>query len=222
MERQTVALTMVPPEDHINNGIIYVLINPVMPGLVKIGITASDLPSRMKALHTTGVPVPFECVCAKQVRDCAKVESALHMAFGDHRVNEKREFFRIDPERVKAVINLLSGEEIFIDEDAGAQDERDIIALKSENRRASVFNFRMVDIVPGTTLEWLYDSAITCVVVDDRRIEFEGKVTSLSAAACEISSRTGAVGGAYQGPRYWKYQGKTLLELREEMEQGGE
>ena len=41
-------------------GIVYLLTNPVMPGLVKIGMTTQeDIDKRMKELYTTGVPVPF-------------------------------------------------------------------------------------------------------------------------------------------------------------------
>ncbi len=56
-------------------GIVYLLTNPVMPGLVKIGMTTQeDIDKRMKELYTTGVPVPFECQFACKVKkgDCAK------------------------------------------------------------------------------------------------------------------------------------------------------
>ena len=40
--------------------IVYVLTNPAMPGLVKIGRTAGeDAGARIAQLYTTGVPVPF-------------------------------------------------------------------------------------------------------------------------------------------------------------------
>lgn len=43
-------------------GIVYVLKNPAMPGLVKIGITTrAEVHIRMTELYTTGVPLPFEC-----------------------------------------------------------------------------------------------------------------------------------------------------------------
>lgn len=43
-------------------GMVYLLTNPVMPDLVKIGMTTQeDIDKRMKELYTTGVPVPFEC-----------------------------------------------------------------------------------------------------------------------------------------------------------------
>ena len=43
-------------------GIIYVLVNETMPGLVKIGITSSDITNHMDDFYTTGVPLPFECL----------------------------------------------------------------------------------------------------------------------------------------------------------------
>ena len=42
---------------HNNSGIVYVLTNPAMPGLVKIGMTTRDnLDARMKELYGTGSP----------------------------------------------------------------------------------------------------------------------------------------------------------------------
>ena len=45
-------------------GLVYVLSNPAMPWLVKIGQTTNKITSRMNELNTTGVPVPFECFTA--------------------------------------------------------------------------------------------------------------------------------------------------------------
>ncbi len=43
-------------------GVVYVLTNPAMPGLTKIGqTTQEDIAARMSQLYSTGVPVPFEC-----------------------------------------------------------------------------------------------------------------------------------------------------------------
>lgn len=43
------------------NEIVYVLTNPSMPGLVKIGkTTQKEVSERMTQLYTTGVPTPFE------------------------------------------------------------------------------------------------------------------------------------------------------------------
>ena len=88
--------------------IVYVLTNPAMPGLVKIGKTTQmEAEMRMKQLYGTGVPVPFDCAFACQVKDAHEVERALQLTFDNDRINPNREFFRIESERVVAVLKLL-------------------------------------------------------------------------------------------------------------------
>ena len=93
--------------------IVYVLTNPAMPGLVKIGKTSQlETEGRMRQLYGTGVPVPFDCAFACQVKDAHEVERALHFAFGNTRVNPNREFFKIEAERVISVLRLLKVDEV--------------------------------------------------------------------------------------------------------------
>jgi hypothetical protein len=74
--------------------IVYVLTNPAMPGLIKIGRTdQEDANSRIGQLYTTGVPVPFTIEFACKVPNAEDVERALHIAFAPNRINPKREFF---------------------------------------------------------------------------------------------------------------------------------
>ena len=92
--------------------IVYVLTNPAMPGMVKIGMTdQEDLQLRMRQLYTTGVPLPFECVIARRMegREAAEIETALHTAFDPYRVNPSREFFEIEPEHLQGEGWLASG-----------------------------------------------------------------------------------------------------------------
>ena len=60
-----------------DEGIVYILSNPAMPGLVKIGKT-NNLQNRLNSLFSTGVPIPFRCVYAKRVKNYSQVESKLH------------------------------------------------------------------------------------------------------------------------------------------------
>ena len=55
-------------EENSDMGIVYVLTNPAMPGIVKIGKTHASLGSRLSQLYSTGVPVPFECVKGRDGR----------------------------------------------------------------------------------------------------------------------------------------------------------
>ena len=50
--------------------IVYVLSNPAIPGIVKVGMTdRPDVQRRMSDLHTTGVPIPFDCLIAREIED---------------------------------------------------------------------------------------------------------------------------------------------------------
>ena len=95
--------------------IVYVLTNPAMPGMVKIGMTdRDDVQHRMRDLYTTGVPLPFECVIAREIEDraAAEIETALHTAFGPNRVNASREFFELDPEQVQVLLRVMPGRDV--------------------------------------------------------------------------------------------------------------
>jgi hypothetical protein len=197
--------------------IVYLLTNPTMPDLVKIGRT-TDLESRLRSLSThTGVPVPFECFYACEVADSVKVERALHDAFGDHRINPKREFFRLNPDRAVAILELVALKDAAPCTEI-AEDQVELDALHREQSRREQFRFSMVDVPVGATLTFSKDDTITAKVIDDKRIEFEGTVTSTSAAATKLLHRRGWTLRAAQGPLYWMFEGETLAERRMRME----
>lgn len=50
-------------------GIIYILTNPFMPDIFKIGRTERNVEDRIKELDTTSMPAPFRCVYAAEVND---------------------------------------------------------------------------------------------------------------------------------------------------------
>ncbi len=79
-------------------GYVYVMINPSLPDIVKIGKTTRDPNERAKELSAaSGVPTPFIVVYYKPFNDCHLAELVIHKYFEDKgaRVNDNREFFRI-------------------------------------------------------------------------------------------------------------------------------
>lgn len=87
-------------------GYVYILTNPAMPGLIKIGKTRLNPTDRANQLQTTGVPQGFQVEYACHTPDPEAVEQAMHVAFGPRRVNDRREFFEIEPEQAVAVLAL--------------------------------------------------------------------------------------------------------------------
>ena len=168
--------------------VVYILTNPVIPDLVKIGRT-TNLEERVRALSShTGVPVPFEVYYACTVDDSRKVEKHLHDGFGDHRINSKREFFRINPERVLSILKLVEQQNITPSSDY-VEDTEEQISLNKERGRRSNFTFSSVGITPGSILHFVRDEAVTVTVVDDRNVMFEGEITSLTQSSLTLLNR---------------------------------
>ena len=193
-----------------------------MPDLVKVGITG-NLEARVKELsRATGVPVPFEVHYACTVREhttVEEVEMAVLEAFADHRINPKREFLRVDPERIVAMLGLVAEQDTTPQddyyEDAGEHD-----ALERERARRVRFKFQMVKLRTGTVLTFFRNESITATVHDDSQIVFNGQVTSLTNAAREAFIQLyGRSPASLAGPRYWVYQSETLSERRRRLEE---
>lgn len=201
--------------------IVYVLTNPAMPGLVKIGFTKTSIEQRLRELDQSSVPLPFECFYAAVVEDCRKVERALHEAFDDHRVRKSREFFRLSPEKPRAIMRLLQRSEVTPGADVveTADDQR---ALDEERQRRSRFDFSHVGIPAGAELTSVFDEKVTCLVVSPSKVSFRGETTSLSRSALLVAHENGFKWKAVQGPAYWKYQGRTLDEHRQADGEAGE
>lgn len=90
------------------DGLVYVLTNKSMPGLVKIGYSHKDkLENRIRSLSSkTGVPIPFDLEGYIYAEDPKALESYIH-SFLDQkglRFNNKREFYQVAP---KVALNLL-------------------------------------------------------------------------------------------------------------------
>ena len=77
-------------------GFIYILSNPKIPGLVKIGFTKRSVKQRVKELSsTTGVPTPFSVDAIFLSEAPLYHEKKIHHRLRKARVNSK-EFFEID------------------------------------------------------------------------------------------------------------------------------
>ena len=83
-------------EETKSNGSIYILINPSMPSLVKIGKTTRVPEERAVELSgTSGVPTKFFVAYEISVSDCDAAERDIHDRLSNFRVNDSREFFNI-------------------------------------------------------------------------------------------------------------------------------
>lgn len=201
------------PNENQNHGIVYVLVNEAMPGLVKVGCT-TNLTQRLKTLDNTSTPEPFECFYAATVKDMHRTEALVHQVFGDRRVRPNREFFKIDPEQVVAALQLAGEKDVTPRAEDYLEDAGDRDRLNQTQERRENFNFEMLNIPIGSRLYFTENKDIFCTVVENRKVEFEGQVMSVSGLTRLLLGHDGQI----HGTRYWTFDDERLTERRLRLE----
>lgn len=212
-------------------GIVYVLSNPAMPGLVKIGMTErEDTGARLAELYGTGVPFPFHCEFAYLVDDPRDVEAKLHNKFVKMRVNPHREFFAIDARKARQALLRMDGYEV-TDEVARALEQKsvsessrdetgatesnrnttfepDLTAESPRRKRRPNLNFVEMGIPIGAQIISV-TSGESAKVISEKKIRFRDKDTSLWAASKLTTGRN------HPGPptAEWTYDGVNVGDL---------
>ncbi len=197
-------------------GWVYLLTNEAMPGFVKIGLTqANDVAARMRQLDTTAVPLPFECHFAARVPDCAKLERTLHFVFGEKRPRRGREFFQIEPDLAKAIIELVALEDVAFSDAEQAIDPQQRQAIKETRQRRERRTLASLGLRPGTELVFLKNPDVVCEVAGPRHVLFRGEQMSPSRAALMAVRDMGYDWVAVSGMDYWTANGVRLSQLSE-------
>ena len=118
------------PEAEPRLQIVYILTNPSMPGLVKIGRT-TNLEARIASLSSpSSVPEPFHIAYAAYVEDAAFVERGLHAAFSLHRM-PGREFFRLPVANAIAALSLAEVAQVSLDAERPSDTINSAIPLRT-------------------------------------------------------------------------------------------
>ena len=210
------------------SGVIYILTNPSFPEYVKIGY-ADDIDARLNQLNRSEcIPFAFRVYATYEVNN-RLVDLKLHDLID--RLNptlrsietfngkqRKREFYAMSPESAYALLEAIAEIHGCTDKlklwemDATEAKEQEEAQEISEERkeRLSPFTFTKCNIQPGETIYFYTDPELTCTVVDDKHVEYQGKVYSLSALATALSGSKWGVAG----PRYFKYKGEWLNDVR--------
>lgn len=87
---------------------VYMLSNPTMPGILKIGYTKLLPNERAKQLsNATGVALPYVVEWALHCYNAEQLEGEVHRCLESARVSNQREFFQIPLEEAKKVVGEL-------------------------------------------------------------------------------------------------------------------
>lgn len=201
---------------------------------VKIGKSSRPVDVRSKELDNTAVPLPFEIYATLRTCKYSEVEKQIHKQIDrltDLRIRQNREFFNIAPsvalDIMRDIADLLDDAELTIYIDGkpvvskNKEEDHKFEKEKKEKQRKAPkppFKFHMIGLNVGDTV--IFDPLNLSVrVASDDKIEYDGRLYSLSAFTANfLPEEMQTASGAYQGPKYFSYQGKKLSDLRNEKE----
>lgn len=87
---------------------VYILTNPAIGGMIKIGYTKLDPFERAAQVSRgTGVPLGYEVEWAYKCYKGERIEKEVHKYFKKQRVSPTREFFRVTLEEAKQIIEQI-------------------------------------------------------------------------------------------------------------------
>ena len=210
-------------------GVIYILTNPSFPDYVKIGY-AHNIERRLRQLNRSEtIPFAFRVYAVYRV-ESELTDKELHKLIDklnpDLRTIENfdgrervKEFYAMSAEDAYGLLECIakiSGTEERLQrltpEGHEILDEQIANEVREVARRGP---FRFSECNPvGSEIAFIEDESIKAVVVDDRRIEFDGETTSVSALAQKLKGFEHPV----QGTLWFTYQGEKLTDIRDRVE----
>lgn len=213
-------------------GVIYILTNPSFPEYVKIGY-ANDIDRRLAELNRTEcTPFAFRVYATYAVNArltdlkihemIDRINPALRSIDNVNGKKRVREFYAMSAEdaylmfEAMAEIHGTTDLLVKVKPDRKQEEEEETASevKKIAREKMASFSFDLVQILPGEEVEFWYtvqkNSGINCKVVDNKHIEHEGKIYSLSSFATKMVNSKYSVAG----PSYFKYKGEWLNEIR--------
>lgn len=213
-------------------GFVYILTNPSFrKDWVKIGRSERPVNIRSKELYNTAVPLPFEIYATIQTAQYKEVELFVHNAL-DHltksRICPGREFFKVEPKAALAVFQDIAKmfEDAIITEYKDNKPIEKQVAINKNGDDALLnntpkrrrFKFSMVGIPIGEMITFV-PTGVQVRVASDDTVEYEGRIYKLSPfVGTFMPEDKRNHSGAYQGAKFFSYNGKILDDLRTEME----
>lgn len=191
-----------------SKGVIYIMTNPALKGMVKIGY-ATDVETRRKQLSTTALPYEYELYATYETSgklEDKKLHKMIDSLNPELRVSSNREFFVMSP---KEAFELLEA----IATISGTKDKLKRVKIpeaKKQVVRRPPVNFAKCGIPVGAELVFIEDPNIVATVVSERKVQYNGEITSLSAISDTIK------GYSTPGPSFFTYNGKKISDIAKE------
>ena len=194
-------------------GYIYIMTNPALKDMVKIGY-ASNVENRRKQLSTTALPYEYEIYATYETSgnlEDKKLHKMIDNLNPDLRITKNREFFVLSPEDAYALLESIAVI-------SGTKDKLKkvkVSASKKQKTKRPPVNFVKCGIPMGAELVFTEDPNVIVTVVSERKVQYNDEITSLSAISDKIK------GYSTSGPQFFTFNGKTISQIAEETQWKG-
>ena len=186
-------------------GYIYIMTNPALLDMVKIGY-ATDVEERRKQLSTTALPYEYEVYATYETEgnlEDKKLHQLIDDLNPDLRISKNREFYVMTPEQAYQLIEAIAIISGSISKIKRVKQERIV------TKRPPI-DFDKCGIPRGAELIYTEDENIKVTVVNNHKVKYKEELTSLSAIVKSIKGYNVA------GPSYFTYNGKLITEIADE------
>ena len=189
-------------------GYIYIMTNPALKDMVKIGY-ATDVETRRKQLSTTALPYDYEVYAIYETPgklEDKKLHKLIDNLNQNLRVSKSREFYVMAPEDAYEILEAIATI-------SGTLDRLKKVKVKTEEKqkiKKPPINFAKCGIPVGAELVFIDDPSVVATVVSDRKVQYGEEITSLSAISDAIK------GYSTSGPQYFTYNGKKVCDIARE------
>ncbi len=189
-------------------GYIYIMTNPALKDMVKIGF-AKDVEARRRQLSTTALPYEYEVYATYETQgnlEDKKLHKMIDNLNKDLRVSKNREFFIMSPQEAYDLLEAIATISGTTSKLKKAKEK----ASKKQSVKKPPVNFLKCGIPIGAKLVFTEDPSIVVEVVSERKVLYKDEITSLSAISDSIK------GYSTPGPQFFTYNGKTVTDIAKE------
>ena len=188
------------------NGYIYIMTNPALVNMVKIGY-AQNVEERRKQLSTTALPYEYEVYATYETNgnlEDKKLHQLIDDLNSDLRVSKNREFYVMTSEQAYQLLEaiaIISG---------STQRLKKIKQPHINNVKRLPIDFIKYGIPKGAELIYTENHDIKVTVVNNYKVKYKDELTSLSAIVKQLKGYNVA------GLSYFTYNGKLITEIADE------
>ena len=186
-------------------GYIYIMTNPALIDMVKIGY-ATNVEERRKQLSTTALPYEYEVYATYETNgnlEDKKLHQLIDNLNSDLRVSKNREFYVMTPEQAYQLLEAIA----II---SGTSKKLRKIKQVHINMKRPPIDFFKCGIPKGAELIYIENPNIRVTVVNNHKVKYQEELTSLSAIVKELKGYNVA------GPSYFTYNGRIITEIADE------